>query len=295
MGEALTDEERLVFTTITGGREVEPLQRVDEIVGVVGRRGGKSRAVAAAAVYLGCLCDHRANLSIGERGVVLVLAATQKQARVCFGYIAGILESVPQLAKLVVNRTADTIELANGIDIEIRAVSSRGLRGVTAVAVIGDELAFWNSDEGSVNSDTEVLNAVRPALATTCGMLILISSPHARRGEFWSIYKSHFGPQGDRLILVAQGASRDFNSTLPQAVVDRALERDPQAASAEYLAQFRTDIETFASPESVEASTFPGRLELPPIPGTTYYGFVDAAGGSGGGDSMTSGDRSSGS
>ena len=41
MGEALTDKERQVFTRLTG-REREPLQRVEEFVAVVGRRGGKA-------------------------------------------------------------------------------------------------------------------------------------------------------------------------------------------------------------------------------------------------------------
>ena len=35
------------------------------------------------------------------------------------------------------------------------------------------------------------------------------------------------GERGDRLILVARGASRDLNPSLRQAVVDRAMERDP--------------------------------------------------------------------
>ena len=52
----------------------------------------------------------------------------------------------------------------------------------------------------------------------------------ARRGELWNIYRQHYGPNGDPLILVAQGASRDFNPTLPERVVQRALERDPAAA-----------------------------------------------------------------
>jgi hypothetical protein len=38
--------------------------------------------------------------------------------------------------------------------------------------------------------------------------------------------------------LVAQGSSRDFNSSLPQSVVDRAVERDAQVAAAEYLVSF---------------------------------------------------------
>jgi hypothetical protein len=47
MGEALTDEERVTFTALTG-RAQEPLQRVEEFAAVVGRRGGKSRARRAA-------------------------------------------------------------------------------------------------------------------------------------------------------------------------------------------------------------------------------------------------------
>ena len=51
MGEALTDDERALFTQLTG-REREPLQRVEEFVAVVGRRGGKSRAMATLACYI---------------------------------------------------------------------------------------------------------------------------------------------------------------------------------------------------------------------------------------------------
>jgi hypothetical protein len=50
----------------------------------------------------------------------------------------------------------------------------------------------------------------------------------------WGTYQRHYGPQGDPLILVAQGTSRDLNPTLPQAAVDRALERDEAVAKAEY-------------------------------------------------------------
>ena len=51
MGEPLTDEERTIFAKLTG-REREPGERVDELWCVIGRRGGKSRAVAALLVCL---------------------------------------------------------------------------------------------------------------------------------------------------------------------------------------------------------------------------------------------------
>jgi hypothetical protein len=51
MGEALTDDERAIFTCLTG-RAREPLQRVEELAAVVGRRGGKSRAMATLAAAI---------------------------------------------------------------------------------------------------------------------------------------------------------------------------------------------------------------------------------------------------
>ena len=40
------------------------------------------------------------------------------------------------------------------------------------------------------------------------------------------------------LVLVAQAPSRTMNSTLKQSVVDRAYERDPASAAAEFGARF---------------------------------------------------------
>src|SRR5262249_23613361 len=161
-----------------------------------------------------------------------------------------------------------------------------GLGGVNCVAVIATEAAFWYTDETSGNPDTEILNAVRPSLATTHGPLIIITSPYARRGEVWNIYRQHYGADGDPLILVAQGASRVFNETLSEEFVERALSRDPAAASAEYLAMFRSDLESFVAREAVEACVALGLRERAPMTSVVYSAFLDPAGGSGG-DSMT--------
>ena len=150
--------------------------------------------------------------------------------------------------------------------------------------MLADECAFWLSDE-SANPDVEILNAARPALATTQGPLIAISSPYARRGALWETYKRHYGPNGDPMILVAQGATRDFNSDLPQSIIDRAMERDAAAASAEYMAQFRTDVEGFITREAVEDCVKERLFERPPERKHTYVAFVDPSGGSS--DAMT--------
>jgi hypothetical protein len=193
-------------------------------------------------------------------------------------YADAVFQASPVLRQLVANRTADSLELTNGISIEVRSSSFRRLRGPTYIAVIADEAAFWRSDE-SANPDSEILNACRPGLSTTGGPLIIASSPYAKKGVLFETYRRHYGPDGDPAILVAQGSSRDFNSSLPQSVVDRALERDHAAAQAEYLGLFRVDIESFVSFEVVQ-SCIGDHIERAPLAQYRYHGFTDPSGGS---------------
>jgi hypothetical protein len=119
---------------------------------------------------------------------------------------------------------------------------------------------------------------LRPG-GVTGGPLIIASSPYARKGVLWELHRRHYGPDGDPLILVAQGTSREFNPSLKPSVVDRALERDRAAASAEYLAEFRTDIETFVAYEIVQACVG-DHVEMAPLAQHRYSAFCDPSGGS---------------
>jgi hypothetical protein len=283
VGEDLTEDERVVFESLTG-RPQEPGEVVEEFWAVIGRRGGKTRAMAILAAYLATCVDHRAALAPGEKGVVPILAASVSQAANAFAFIEGIFAHSLSLKDLVVSVTADTIVLSTGVDIRVRPASYRTIRGTTCVAAICDEIAFWRSEDSS-NPDREILKALRPSLATTGGPLICISSPHSKRGELYTTFRRHYGPNGDPLVLVAKAPSRAMNATLPQRVIDRATEADPEAASAEYLAEFRGDLEVFVSREAIEACVTTGVTVRAPLDSVNYRAFVDPSGGSN--DSMT--------
>jgi hypothetical protein len=94
MGEALTDDEREVWRELTGGREHEPGELVEEFHAVVGRRSGKTRAAATLAVYLAALVDHGDNLAPGERAVLPLLSATTWQAQRAFHLIRALVEPI---------------------------------------------------------------------------------------------------------------------------------------------------------------------------------------------------------
>ena len=95
-------------------------------------------------------------------------------------------------------------------------------------------------------------------------MLGLISSPYARRGAVFEAHARDYGPTGAPLF-VGQGASRGFNPSLPQSVVNRALACDPQAASAEYPGVFRSDLEAFNSRDLSQSAVDDGALVRPPF------------------------------
>ena len=110
-GEPLTDAEREIFRKFTK-RDVPPAERVREAWFVIGRRGGKSRAIAVLTVYLACLCKHE-KLVKGETGVALVIAPDKKQARVILEYANSIIEDSAMLRQTVVKRSGVTIEGAH--------------------------------------------------------------------------------------------------------------------------------------------------------------------------------------
>ena len=288
MGEALTPDERVTFTELTG-RTQEPGTPVEEFWGVVGRRGGKSRAIAALGVYLAVCLDHRSILAPGQVGLVPILSASKEQASEILNFAIGMFATAPGLrGMLASDPTAETITLKSRIELQIRAAAFRRARGFTAIAAIGDEVCFWRSEQ-TVNPDVEILNALRPSLATTGGPLVVISSAYAKRGEVYRAYRDHFGADGDPLVLVVKASSKAMNPGLSQRFLDRAYEKDPVSAASEFGSEFRNDIDSFITEEIVRPTILKDVFEIPPKDGVHYTGFVDGASGSGGGDSMTMG------
>jgi len=282
-GLPLDDDQRATYESCTS-RTAAPQATFGEAWLACGRRAGKSFITALTAVYIAAFRDYRANLQPGERAEVLILAADKRQARTILRYARALLTEVPILAQLVERETAEGLDLTNRVSIEIVTASFRATRGYTIVAALLEEIAFWRSEE-STNPDHEIVNAIRPGMATIPGsMLIGLSSPYSKRGVLYNAWRRHYGDD-ESDVLVWQAATRTMNPSVPQSIVDRAYEDDPDAAAAEYGALFRADLEQYISREQVEACQRPDPVEVPPAKGTRYVAFVDPSGGAR--DSMT--------
>jgi hypothetical protein len=127
MGEELHEDEREIFSKLTG-RDREPRQRVDQFAAVIGRRGGKSRAMATLACYLAGLCQHSDALVPGERGVLLCVALERTLGRVgsgaMLGLIAGLVIAARDLHPVGEVAALAQIPLGGPVSIDIIELSS---------------------------------------------------------------------------------------------------------------------------------------------------------------------------
>jgi len=274
-GLGLNRAERRAFAKVAGGRK-PPARQVRELWCILGRRAGKSRVAAAIAAYIAAFIDHSDRLAAGEVGVVAVISASKDQAATVLNYVLAFFESSPTLAGMVLSTTADEVRLAGNVVIQVTSASYRTVRGRTLLACILDECGFFR-DETSASPDVEVYRAVLPAMSTTNGMLIGISSPYRRVGLLGQKHRDAFG-QDDPDVLVVQGASTTFNPRLDEKMIARAIAADPEAARAEWNGTFREDITSLLSDADIDRAVDDQRpMELPPEGGRTYFVFVDAS------------------
>lgn len=253
---------------------------VREFYAVVGRGAGKSRIAALLACFFAVRQYARAP---GESIYLGVFAPDRRQAAITFRYVLGLLRSVPSLAALIVRETQESVELANGVIIEVITATLAAPRGRSYALCIVEEAAFLPTDQ-SANPDTELLRALRPALARVPGSLLaVVSSPYARRGVLWTAHQKYHG-QPDSDVVYVQAETLSLNPTFDRRAVDKAYAEDPASAAAEFGGQFRADLESFVSFEALRRVVMVGRLEWSPV--GEHVAFVDPSGG-GGQDAMT--------
>jgi len=274
--------EREVFQSLA--KRDPPGRRVKELWIIAGMRAGKDSIASLIAAYAGAFVDYRGMLRPGEAASVICLACDRQQAKIVLKYTKAYFQNIKMLRRLVRRENSDGLELSTGAELTIATNTFRGIRGRSIACVILDECAFWR-DESSSNPDVEVYNAIKPGTETIEGSMIVgISSPYRRAGLLFDKWRKHFGREDDD-ILVIHAPTRALNPTVKQKTIDQALEDDPAAARANWLAEWRDDLATFIDRELIESLIDRGVVVRPPAPGVRYCGFADPSGGRG--DSFT--------
>lgn len=276
--ERLGDKWRSIWDEIAGGRRW-PTSAPREPWIIATRRGAKTRELSRRLAWRQCTFDS-SMLAGGERAVGAFIAADRQQSRIAFEYAADFIERTPMLARMIESRTAESLTLTNRTSLRVMTASHRTIRGITCLGACCDEVGLWWSDETAANPASEIYAALRPATATIPDAQICsASTPRARRGELWRVFRRYFG-QDDPRVLVLRATWRVLNPTLDPAIISAATEDDPQAAASEYEGEFRSDLEGFVTREALDAVIARDRRELPPCDGVVYHAFADPSGGS---------------
>jgi hypothetical protein len=259
-----------------------PTQPAEESTLIVGRRGGKSFVLALIGAYLACFRNYSEFLAPAERATIPIIGTDRRQCRIIFRYVKSLL-SIPLLKHLIEKENRETLELTNGVTIEIHTSSFRSTRGYACPAILADEVAFWPTDDAA-EPDYAVFDALRPSTAQfETPLLIMASSPYWQKGALFDAFEKHYG-HNDSPVLVWKAPTRKMNSSVRQSFIDAAYERDPASAASEYGAEFRTDIAAFVTRDALLACVSRGVRERPAL-GIKHFAFVDPSGGSS--DSMT--------
>jgi hypothetical protein len=254
-----------------------PKRRVRELWCIVGRRGGKDSVASVIAAHSAALFSEGHRLRPGERALVMCLAVDRDGAKIVLNYTRSFFTDIDLLRGMVQRETATGFELTNSVDVAISTNSFRSVRGRPILCAILDETAFWR-DETSATPDEETYKAIRPALASIPGSIIIgISSPYRKSGLLYKKFKEHYGRDGD--VLVIKAPTRTLNPTIDPAIIDEAIAEDPASAAAEWMAEFRDDIAGFADIAMIEASVDRDVTVRPPRDGHQYQSFCDPSGG----------------
>jgi hypothetical protein len=132
-GEPLTSSEERTFREVADRNP--PHRKVRELFVAAGRGAGKDSIASLLATCAAINFNPGGKLRPGERAIVMCLATDREQAGIVFGYIKGLFEHVAPLRALASNFGRESIDLRNGVSIEVHVNSFRGVRGLRFCAL----------------------------------------------------------------------------------------------------------------------------------------------------------------
>jgi len=138
---------------------------------------------------------HRALYFPGS--LVLILAPSERQAKETFSKVSGYYHEIHGAPPPSSDRKLG-MHLSNGSRIEALPGSERTVRGFSGVSLLV-------LDEAS-RVDDSLFHAVKPMLAVSGGAMIMLSTPHGKRGVFHAAWTE--GEEWERYRVTAEDVPR---------------------------------------------------------------------------------------
>jgi len=238
----------------------------DQLVGILGRRSGKSSAITAfAALYEILFGGHLAYVKPGQDVVVPYIAQDLATAKANMIFIALMANDAPLLRKQILTASRDRIDFKNGIVVTPEPPAIKTGRGIAVPLVIMDEVGFWYRTAEAANPDYEVQRAVSFAQSQfPRAKQFIISTPYTEEGLLYEYWKAgtagrHIDPEDrleyeDALVIQSSTAAME-NPVITRKKLQKLKNQDPDAFIRESLCRFVSAISGFFAVELVERAT----------------------------------------
>jgi hypothetical protein len=205
-----------------------------QLVGRVGRRGGKSSTLCRVAVVEALWGKHV--VPPGDLGVVAFISTTRDEANQRIRTIKAILDALGVAYK----PCEGGIELLEKpIAFKVYTATVSGVSGFTGICIICDEVAKWKDADTGANPAAEVLASVRPTMATQPEARIILSSSPVGQ---WDAHYDAFEAGDSEFQVTAVAPTWVANPTVTEAAT-HTLEPDEAIRNREYGAIPAAEVE----------------------------------------------------
>lgn len=243
-----------------------------ELILVIGRRSGKSTLSSLIASYELYKLLRRGYPQVyygmppGSDIRVLCVANDKNQASIVFQEMKGYMNQVDYFKSSSAHDTQTYVQFRSESDRKrfgdagkatitaaFNSCVAKGLRGRGIICVILDEFAFF-VDESNKSSAEAVYRALTPAtrqftprdpsdrrvaIGPSDGRIIVISSPDAKDGYFYSLYNTAIsGGKAGANMLMIQAPTWEVRPDLSEEDYEVDYAKDPKSFDTEFGAQF---------------------------------------------------------
>lgn len=187
-------------------------QEYDTIVGLIGRRAGKSHLTCFMTLYEILFGGHTDYVNPGQEIIVPYVCLDLPTAKANMKAIYNLAQKNSKLAKEIVQDNKDFIRFKNGITVQAEPPSIKTGRGMAIPIVIMDEVGFWYKTSENANPDYEVQRALSHSRSQfPHGKEFIISTPYTEEGLLYDYARA--GTKGQFLTTEDEDRA-SFASTL---------------------------------------------------------------------------------
>ena len=227
-------------------------QEYRTVVGLIGRRGGKSHLMCFMLLYEVLFGGHLEYVNEGQDVIVPYVAQDLFTAKANMRYVPLLAKLSPKIHREILTDARDKIQFKNGISVYPEPPTVKTGRGVAVPVLIMDEVAYWYKTADAANPDFEVLRSLSAA-QTQFGQWakkFIISTPYTEEGLLWEYYLA--GTNGQKLtqeerfqyqdVLVVQTSTAALEN--PKIAkhgrknIQALYNEDTESFPREYLAKF---------------------------------------------------------